>query len=71
MQVENIDIDIQTTVPLRRISKKPKKHDELCQDEVALLPADPKKFYSIISVYKVIINTALVKIDTKLIATNI
>lgn len=66
MQAENIDIDIQTTLLLRRISKKPKKHDELCQDEVALLAADPKRFYSI-SVYKVIINTALVKINKKFI----
>ncbi|GBP08853.1 hypothetical protein EVAR_78253_1 [Eumeta japonica] len=33
MHAENIDLDIQTTLPLRRISKKPKKHDQLCEDE--------------------------------------
>ncbi|XP_022816963.1 uncharacterized protein LOC111349884 [Spodoptera litura] len=64
MHAENIDLDVQTTLPLRRISKKPKKHEQLCEDEVALLATDPKRFYSI-SVYKVIINTALVKINEK------
>lgn len=46
MHAENIDLDVQTTLPLRRISKKPKKHEQLCEDEVALLATDPKRFYS-------------------------
>lgn len=66
MHAENIDIDIKTTLTLQKISKKLKKHDELSQDKVTLLAADSKRFYSI-SVYKIIISTALVKINEKFV----